>query len=269
MSGPALGAILYNAGGFMLPFEIFGSIATLVSILMLLIIPNVNISSQDDHSDSKYGYMELISIPGVILPFIDTFFCNFGVGMNDAMIGLYLQSLGEDSTVISIAFFLNGGCYMLSTILSGYIMDKLAYPTVIAILGNIGFVVALTIIGPLPFVPIETSVPLILMGMGIEGFSAGLVYVSSFTRSHLAATRNGFPEDTKTYHLLSGMWVSFGFMGFFFGPSIGGIAVQTWGFRMTTVIYWIGYLIILAADVIEFCRLKAKNNEYTELKTKH
>ena len=156
---------------------------------------------------------------------------------------------------------------MLSTVVSGYITDKITYPTVIAIIGNIGFVISLTFIGPLPFVPIDVSVPLIWMSMVIEGFSAGFVYVASFTRSHSAAIRNGFKEDTKTYHLISGMWVSFGFMGYFFGPSIGGIAVQLWGFRMTTVIYWIGYLIILAVDVIEFYFLKTNNIEYTELKS--
>ena len=45
MLGPAIGAVLYSAGGFVLPFEITGGIAILVSILMLVTIPKVNVLS--------------------------------------------------------------------------------------------------------------------------------------------------------------------------------------------------------------------------------
>ena len=126
--------------------------------------------------------------------------------------------------------------------------------------------------GPLPFIPINPSAKMILVSMSVVGFSVGLVYVSSFKRAEIAATRNGFPEDTKTYHLISSMWVSFDFMGGFFGASVSGIVVDIWGFRTATVMCWNGYLIMMAIDIIEFHYLKHDNasfnrTKYTEIKT--
>ena len=140
---------------------------------------------------------------------------------------------------------------MLSTIASGCITDKLTHPTILSILGNIGLIITFMFIGPLPVIPIEVGAKGILIIMAILGFSMGLVYVSSYKRAQVSAIRNGFPSDTKTYHLISGLYMSFDFIGYFLGPIIGGVAVEWWGFRSATSIYFIVYFIILIADVVE------------------
>ena len=274
MLGPAIGGLLYNTGGFVVPFEITGSIALLVSILMLVGIPKVNVMPKNEKNGQQIGSFQLMRIPSVIVPLMDTFVNVFGFSMSEAMIGLYLTSNGADTTLISSAFFLCGGCYMISTVVSGYITDKFSCPTVLSILGNMGLVFAFIIMGPLPFIPMNGSVTMIMVSMAFEGFSLGLVYVSSFTRAQNAAKRNGFPEDTKSYHLISSMWVSFDLMGSFFGPCIGGIVAEMWDFRTTTVICWMGYLIMLVIDVIEFYYQKNHNEpfntvKYTEIKVQN
>ena len=40
--------------------------------------------------------------------------------------------------------------------------------------------------------------------MALYAFSMGMTYVSAFTRAEKSATKYGFPEDTKTYQLISG-----------------------------------------------------------------
>ena len=251
MLGPVLGALLYNTGGFMLPFQISGLIGIIATVLLVASIPKVNVLPEDEQTGTNFGLVRLIGMPSVSLPLIDSFTCNFGLGMNESMIGLYLESIGANTNIISAAFFLYGGSYMLSTVISGYVSDKLAYPTVLSILGNASLIFAFTMIGPLPFIPIRGSISLVLISIAIAGCGIALVYVSSFTRSQLAATRNGFPEGSKTYHLISSMWVSMDFMGNFFGASVGGLVVQKWGFRTATVISWIGYLIMMVMDVLE------------------
>ena len=42
MLGPGVGAALYEAGGFMLPFLIIGSLSTLFSIALAFTIPDVS-----------------------------------------------------------------------------------------------------------------------------------------------------------------------------------------------------------------------------------
>ena len=41
MLGPGVGAALYEAGGFMLPFLVVGSVSTLLSIALAFTIPNM------------------------------------------------------------------------------------------------------------------------------------------------------------------------------------------------------------------------------------
>ena len=39
--GPAVGSLLYTAGGFLLPFVVVGSIGLVVATALLILIPNV------------------------------------------------------------------------------------------------------------------------------------------------------------------------------------------------------------------------------------
>ena len=136
MLGPAFGALLYSTGGFALPFEITGSIAILVSILILVTIPKIDVLPEDGGNGSKFGsVVQLIKMPSVILPLIDKCVCNSGISMSEAMVALYLESIGADTNVIGIAFFLCVCCWMLGAAVSGYITDKLLYPTTLSILG--------------------------------------------------------------------------------------------------------------------------------------
>ena len=272
MLGPAVGGFFYKLGGFVLPFEIIGSIALIVSISMVIVIPKVNASPSEDSNESEFGSMKLMKLPGVLLSLLDTFFTSFGLGMIEGMMGLHLQSMGATINIVSIGFFVLGGCYMISTVVSGLIADKVSTPTLFSIAGNVGQVLAFLLIGPLPFFPIEPNVPLSFIGLALFGFSMGLMYVSSFTRAEKSATDNGFPDNTKTYQLISGLWVASDLSGNFLGPSIGGIVVETLGFRMTTLLFWIPYLFMLSADIIELCNFKKRHRsnihvQYTQINT--
>ena len=53
MLGPAVGALLYNLGGFVLPFEMIGLFAFVTTIMMILIIPTVNASTPETNGNSS------------------------------------------------------------------------------------------------------------------------------------------------------------------------------------------------------------------------
>ena len=78
----------------------------------------------------------------------------------------------------------------------------------LSIFGNLGLALAFTFIGPLPFIPIDTSVSLVTGCTALVGFSYAFVMVSTFTRAQGAAVRSGFSKDTETYHLISGIIIS-------------------------------------------------------------
>ena len=267
MLGPALSGLLFITGGFVLPFVFGGSMAMLLVVFLFLAIPKVNVMQDDEIESKTFSTVRLLKIPGVILPMVDCFAASFSLNMVEAMLGLHLKSIGATIDIISAAFFISGGGYMLSTFASGFTTDTSTYPKILSILGNIGLVIAFTSIGPLPFIPRENGIPIILISFAIIGFCTGLVCVSSFTRAQRSAIVNGFPQDTKTYHIISGLWVSFDFMGAFLGPSIGGIAVEWWRFRTATMIYWTLHLIMLVVDIIDLkYQFGAKNNSFPDVK---
>ena len=84
------------------------------------------------------------------------------------------------------------------------VTDYLQYPVLMSMLGNVGMLMAFTFVGPLNFIPIEPSVPLITGCLSLIGLSYGSMVVSTFSRAQMAATRYGFPKDVETYHFISG-----------------------------------------------------------------
>ena len=148
---------------------------------------------------------------------------------------------------------------MVGTIVAGHVNDIIAYPTAISIIGNTTLVIAFTTIGPLPFIPLEANVSIVVVSLAVIGLGKGLVCISAFKRAHDAAIRSGFPDDTSTCSLLSGLWSSLDFLGCFLGPSIGGILVEMYTFRWATVLYWIFQLLILIGDSFDlYFNIKSK-----------
>ena len=262
MLGPAVGALFYNFGGFVLPFVICGSIAFALAILMVFVIPPVNATPTDNNSDSHFGTRKLLRIPGVILPLVDTFFASFGVGLLDGTLGIFFQSMGANLNIVSIGFSIGAASYLTSTVIVGYIGDKISNPILLSITGNVGMIVALLIIGPLPFVYMKSSITFTYIGIGLYGFFDSFVFVTSFTRAENSATQNGFVESTRTYQLISGLWIAFDSFGNFLGPSLGGIVVEQLGFRNAIMVFWFPYICMLLFNIIEVRNL---NREYQSI----
>jgi hypothetical protein len=86
------------------------------------------------------------------------------------------------------------------------ICDRLPYPTIISIIGNLFLIVAFTFIGPAPFFAnLKPSVEL-AYGMGsVIGSGYGLVLISSFTRVYKAAMAKGYEDTVNTYLIISGI----------------------------------------------------------------
>lgn len=54
----------------------------------------------------------------------------------------------------------------------------------------------------------------------------------------------------------SGLWLSVFSLGNFVGPTISGVLVQVKGFRFTTLIFFVLYLVMLLFDIIEAIKRK-------------
>lgn len=76
---------------------------------------------------------------------------------------------------------------------------------------------------------------------------------SGFTTiTHFALLRifsaHGYSDDISTYGLVSGLWTSMSALGYFIGPSVGGIAVDLSGFQWASLIIIGGQIILVITN---------------------
>ena len=270
MLGPAVGGVLYNLGGFALPFITMGLIAMVFSVVLGLVIPNTNGPQDIQNHSIELRYMALIRTAGVMLSLLDTFFSTFSMSMVEANFQIQLMSMGITQNMINITFCIGGGGYLVGNIVSAAVADRIKYPSILAILGNMGLVAVYAFIGPSPFIQAEMSLYAIFLSIGMFAFCLALNSAPSFKRAKDSATSNGFPPNNETNHQISGLWVSISYMGYFLGATIGGVVVENCGFRYATLIWSIFHLVLFVLDLAElFYHISpiegTKNTGYTQI----
>ena len=269
MLGPALGAFLYEVGGFTLPFVIVGSIGIVVATSLLFVIPKVKVDERKV-ADKTLTLMDIAKSPSIFLPFLDLLVCFFGNGMIASMLEPHLSEAGADSTQVGFTFLIFGAVFMVSAPLAGFLCDKLPYPSLVSVLGNVILATAFIFLGPIPSINITPSWQSITMATAFVALGYGAVMVSTFGRAQGAATRQGFSQDIDTYLLISGMWQSSFYFGNFLGPTIAGFLVDAYGFRKASIVFFSLFVAVLFVDLGELTynvkkKQNKRSNEYHSL----
>ena len=279
MLGPAVGGILYDTGGFLLPFAAVGTISFVSTLMLSFSFPNdSHLQTKDTTCNTKSSCAALIMKKGILMPLLEPFSAYFSMSMIEATLGMYLKSTGSSQDIISITFCVSGGSYMLSTIVSALITDRLTYPISVSIFGNVCIIAAFTFILPPNYIPKVYITLSTCICMSVLGFGVGASYISSYKRAKDYAIRDGFSPNTRTYHLLSGLWLSSSFTGYFLGPITGGYMTEIYGFRYAIFVCLFLHVVMVVGDIIEFIEQvyycvsmdapyrKIDNNETTEVK---
>ena len=117
--------------------------------------------------------------------------------------------------------------YTSVTIMSGYLADKLVHPVTITILGLLILLLSFTLIGPVPYLPIQPHQELTVFSLVLQGAGAGAVVVSSYSSCLLATlTMQGYSPSVSTYSVVSGLWTSAFSLGNFVGPTAAGFIYE-------------------------------------------
>ena len=81
----------------------------------------------------------------------------------------------------------NGGVYALSAPVWGYLCDKRLPPIIVTLLGSLCIAVAFLFIGPVPFIPVPTSLGLCIGMLFIHGLGFAAQLVAAFSSAHSEA----------------------------------------------------------------------------------
>ncbi len=139
-----MGSVLYNAGGFKLPFFVVGSIGLVVATSLVFVIPNVKPDPIKKSSEKSLTFKDIAKVrkwlkssnktfltyfvlfqsPSIFLPYLDLLICFFGNGMIASMLEPHLAEAGADPTQVGLTFLVFGAIFMVSTPLAGFVSDK-------------------------------------------------------------------------------------------------------------------------------------------------
>jgi len=249
--GPVLGGLLYQIGGFTLPFAVMGSLLTLSAIVIHFIMPEV---PQPPSDGDKPGMCAALQKPGILVALFKVSTAACSVGFIQTTLEPHLATLNPPLSSLQIgAFFMVlGGSYGLSLPLWGFLCDLKALKNSSKLVMGIGAVLIILgfmIMGPCKWLPFEKSVTSIIIGMILHGCGLGASLVGGFSDAHKSAILAGLPDTIDTYGIVSGLWTSVFALGAFVGPVAGGFLYDAVTFRWAIFMVIIGELLSLLTIV--------------------
>jgi len=268
--GPTVGGLMYQIGGYLLPFAVLGTILVLSAFSTLMILPKAD--SRNATTGEGWGAIKVLRI-GEIAVFACSVLCaSASIGFMLAALEPHMRDFHLKPFVMGLMFVLNGGCYAVSAPFWGKIVDKPHCNALhVNMMGGFLIFVGFSFLGPAPFLPfLHHSLANCCIGLVFHGFGIGACLVSSFAGSQRAAVGpfGGMPATIETYGAVSGMWASVFALGAFLGPSLTGWLMHRYGVQMSTLFIIAFAVLQLAVSGIYVCRQRitaARRSGYQEI----
>lgn len=120
--GPSIGSLLYETGGFMLPYQVVGSILVLSSFCLGLSLPNVDhLALTDKVVNKPMKAKHILKNASLVLPFIDNFLNYASYGMIEAMLEPHMLEIHASQREVSYAFLISGAVYFIVAPITGLV----------------------------------------------------------------------------------------------------------------------------------------------------
>ncbi|GIY24981.1 MFS-type transporter SLC18B1 [Caerostris darwini] len=260
--GPTIGGALYQVGGFVLPFVINGGFLLLGFIILVFLLPR----TEGERQNGPRNFCSFLFDGGILSYTFSIITCLLFIGFNSATLEPHLRQFNLTPVVLGVIFVITGAIYAVTTPIWGKVCDVGGNPLFINLSGSTMVCVGLLFIGPVPFLPFEATLWTVIGSLVLIGFGLSAKLVSSFVGALKSTISRGFPDNLATYGMVSALFSTSCSIGAFVGPSIGGLLLDTTGYRMGTVVIFAleaAFLIILLVYLF-MVALKKKDKEASE-----
>ncbi|XP_041763407.1 MFS-type transporter SLC18B1-like [Anopheles merus] len=261
--GPMVGGALYTVGGYYLPFVVLGSALFVTAILTLCILPK-HPNEQQPNREKSASLLAVLKIPGVVVCALAISATSASIGFLSATMEPHLRQFDLSPILLGVVFVINGGVYALTAPIWGWGVDKFLNPKVVSTVGCFLVVGGFCMVGPASFIPLETNLTYVIIGLVLHGLGIAAVLVSSFTDALNISIKKGLPDSIETYGMISGLWTSTFAFGAFVGPSVSGLLFDAIGFRASTV-FIIGLQLVVGIITILFLCFERSPAPYKEI----
>lgn len=263
--GPFIGGILYDCGGYTLPFLILGFFLLACGIASIFFIKIDNENSSIIHQLSIY--LKLIKILDVWIIMSSAVFTGMIFQYHDVTLPEILKEFNLNSSQIGAFFLFMGIPYAILTPICGHILDKHGGSSYFIIFGSILSIIVMYCLGPAPFLPFDRSLGSLALMCVIEGISVGGLYIPAFVKSLKTVVKEkNFPDNLETSGILSGIFGMCYSLGAVIGPSGGSFLVDELNYEWSTFIYGTAMLLYLLVFIfIYFIPRHCRKNKIKDI----
>jgi len=239
MFGPSIGGILYDAGGFKLPFFFLGGFSLLFAAASTLMFKDfaeekVVDDSASDEENSDVKWTQILKAPGVMIGLVAATCAATGWQWYAASLEVhYHEIFNFTSTATGLILMAFGISYTLATPVFGYMVDRGFSKFWAMVLGNILIAVAFIFLGPSPPLDgiIGQHVWLHILSLISQGVGTSAVYFGSLMYMIDGVIKSGVPDKDQTRGMVTGLWVVCDCIGGYLGNTFGSMAYDQLGFE--------------------------------------
>lgn len=242
--GPPVGGWFYQSFGYEVPFMLLGCFLLIMVPLNIYVLPTIEADPSQDSFFRLLTHVKIVLICYVI------FTLSAGLGFLDATLSLFaMEEFDLSSGYVGLIMLGLSLPYCLASPLLGYFTDK--YPATrswFMVIGGVATATGFCLLGPLPFLHIPSQLWLLILMLGVIGFSLGMTAIPTFPEIIAHAYDHGFDEGLSTLGMVSGLFAAVWSLGMFYGPVVGGLITQYLCFEWAAAIQ--GALAFLAAFLL-------------------
>ncbi|CAH1186556.1 unnamed protein product [Phyllotreta striolata] len=227
-AGPGIGGVLFDIGGFGLPFYVVGVFLVLIAPLNIFTLER----SAKPTITSSGSLTSLLKLTPIMMTCFIMVVVSMTWGFLDPILEPHLSKFNLSTTAVGLIFLLTSGTYALSCPLWGWLSDKLDVYWWLMTVGLFGNSVILLFLGPcLKFLP--EALWLNMVSLALLGITVGMSLMPTYQFILDSALENGYADDISTHSMIAGLWSSVYSLGEVLGPVLGGSLMEHYEFANT------------------------------------
>ncbi|XP_070560432.1 MFS-type transporter SLC18B1-like [Ptychodera flava] len=269
-SGPLIGGILYDVGGYGLPFCVVGG-CLLLTVPINYCVINIEFDSSKKKRDTSSIITLVRKAPAVIVPALVTMTTAFIYSFLMPILAIYLATefLIRSKSIEGAMFSLLTLGYCIGSPLWGWIVgNKPKSLRWVIMFGLVLLTIPVFFVGPCPWFHIVPTLWLLGLSLFLTGIgnSVGVITIVEIMNK----AKSGLKEHLSHSAMVSGVYYTAFSIGTVLGPFLGGSFYQFYGFGWTTTIAGftcIGTCIIYGANMTResMCSERSMDREDVEM----
>uniref|UniRef100_A0A183C7R2 MFS domain-containing protein n=1 Tax=Globodera pallida TaxID=36090 RepID=A0A183C7R2_GLOPA len=202
ISGPIFGATLYEVGGFMLPNFIMGTTMAILACAFVILAPlphrvgDANNGGsfrqieegkkeiQNKNEENFVGYSTVLRLGKTWMIIAIIALRGITSSFYQASLPTHLKSLSSSAMLIGIMSTIMSCSYLLSSPIWGVLIEKKIKhsPKLITLMGSMMAIIAVSLMGPIPFIPITKTISTMCISFALLGMAASALYIPVFKK---------------------------------------------------------------------------------------